>query len=277
MSGSPGWLSGRSAGARGARSRSGRTARAVRAVVSSAAIVAVLTTAACGDGSSKKSSSSSREITVSAAASLTEPFTEIAHQFEAQHKGVKVTLNFGGSAQLAQQIVSGAPADVFAAASTATMRQASSKIVGEPAVFTRNFLQIAVPAANPGKVTGLADFARKDLRLAVCLEQVPCGAAAKQVFAAAHLNAQPDSFEEDVKAVLTKVELGEVDAGLVYRTDILAAGEKVRGIEFPEAVQAVNDYLIATVSDSPDAKQFVQFVRSDAGRGIMAKAGFQAP
>jgi molybdate transport system substrate-binding protein len=129
-------------------------------------------------------------------------------------------------------------------------------------------------------VTGLADFAREDLTLAVCAPQVPCGAAAEQVFAAAGITARPDSQEEDVRAALTKVQLGEVDAALVYATDVAAAGDQVEGIEFPEAEQAVNEYPIAVLDDAPNpaaARAWVDLVRSDAGQRALADAGFRAP
>jgi molybdate transport system substrate-binding protein len=149
-----------------------------------------------------------------------------------------------------------------------------------PVVFTKNVLEIAVPPGNPGHVTGLADFAKPDLTLAVCAPQVPCGAAAQRVFAAAHVSARPDTQEQDVKAALTKVELGEVDAALVYATDVKAAGGKVEGVEFPEAQDAVNSYPICVLKAAPNAagaRAFVDLVRSPAGRQALADAGFRAP
>ncbi|HEX5493560.1 MAG TPA: molybdate ABC transporter substrate-binding protein [Mycobacteriales bacterium] len=254
-----------------------------------AALVAVLAVlAACGSGGSGGAggaggsggkAAAQRTITVSAAASLTGTFTSLAHQFEASHQNVKVSLNFGGSAQLAQQIVSGAPVDVFASASQATMDQVATanKATGKPTVFVRNVLEIAVPPGNPAKIKGIADFGRDPLRLAVCLPKVPCGAAAQKIFTLTHVRARPDTFEDDVKGVLTKVELGEADAGLVYRTDVAAAGSKVQGIDFPEAGKVVNSYPIVAVSDSVDAAQFIAFVLSNTGRSVMSKAGFQQP
>lgn len=253
------------------------------------AALAVL--AACGSGRSTGSAGSAgsagsggraaatRTITVSAAASLTETFTTLAHRFEASHRNVKVSLNFGGSAQLAQQVVSGAPVDVFASASQKTMDQVTKvgRASGKPTVFVRNVLEIAVPPGNPARIRGLADFGRDSLRLAVCLPTVPCGAAAQKLFTLSHVDARPDTLEDDVKGVLTKVELGEADAGLVYRTDVAAAGSKVAGIDFPEAGKVVNSYPIVAVSDSVDAAQFIAFVLSDTGRSVMSKAGFQQP
>jgi molybdate transport system substrate-binding protein len=221
-------------------------------------------------------------LTVYAAASLTESFTELGADFEAANPGVKVTFNFAGSSALAQQINSGAPADVFASASPATMKQVgdAGKLTGSPITFAKNVLEIVVPKGNPAKVTGLADFGKADLKIALCAEQVPCGAAARKVFEAVGVTAAPDTLEQDVKAVLTKVKLGEVDAALVYRTDVRSAGAAVEGIEFPEAAQAVNDYPVAPLAEAPNtaaAKAFVDFVLSAKGRGVLSDAGFAAP
>jgi molybdate transport system substrate-binding protein len=221
-------------------------------------------------------------LTVFAAASLTESFTELGDDFEAANPGVRVAFNFAGSSALARQIDSGAPADVFASASTATMEQVGEAggLTGAATTFARNELEIVVPKGNPAKVTGLTDLGRADLKIALCAEQVPCGAAAKQVFGTAGVTAAPDTLEQDVKAALTKVKLGEVDAALVYRTDVKAAGSEVEGIEFAEAAEAVNDYPIAALAKAPNAvaaKAFVDFVLSDAGRSVLSGAGFAAP
>lgn len=220
-------------------------------------------------------------VTVFAAASLSEAFEEIADAFTAEHPGVTVTLSFGGSSGLATQLVQGAPADVFASANTQTMEQ----VVDEGLVlgaqnFATNTLEIAVPAGNPGDVAALADFARPELIVALCAPEVPCGAAAVSVLDEAGVAASVDTYEQDVKAVLTKVVLGEVDAGLVYSTDVLAAGEAVEGIEFAEAARAVVSYPIAALTRAPNpnaAQQFVAFVLSDAGQKILQEAGFGAP
>jgi molybdate transport system substrate-binding protein len=151
---------------------------------------------------------------------------------------------------------------------------------GEPTVFAANVLQIAVPAGNPAGVTGPADFAREELALAVCAPDVPCGAASEDVFAAAGVTPLPDTQEEDVRAALTKVELGEVDAALVYATDVTAAGDAVEGIAFPEAEDAVNDYPLVTLAEAPNAdaaRAFVDLVLSDEGQQALDAAGFRAP
>lgn len=237
------------------------------------ALVAVVA-AAC---SSPGAGSGEDAVTVYAAASLTEVFTELGDGFQAAHPGVRVAFNFGGSSALAQQIDQGAPADVFAAASPATMEQVADS-VDRPVTFARNRLEIAVPRGNPAGIAGLADFGREEVEIALCAQQVPCGAAAGEVFRRAGVTARPDTLEQDVKAALTKVRLGEVDAALVYRTDVRAAGGEVEGIEFPEAAQAVNDYPIAPlVRGAQRGRQFVDFVLSDAGRAALTGAGFEVP
>lgn len=260
----------------------------------SAGPIAVLTTAlvmvvaGCGGGSTgnapapqSPSSGPAGKITVFAAASLTDTFTALGRDFEATHPGAEVTFSFGASSTLADQIVQGAPADVFAAANETTMEKvAAAGEASDARPFATNTLQIAVPAGNPGKITGLADFGNADLRLAVCAPQVPCGAAADQVFAAAKVNAKPDTLERDVKAALQKVELDEVDAALVYRTDVIAAGSKVQGISFPEADSAVNRYPISPLRASQNAaaaRAFVDLVRSPEGQRVLTAAGFGPP
>ncbi|NGY59857.1 molybdate ABC transporter substrate-binding protein [Lentzea sp. NEAU-D13] len=243
--------------------------------------VAALLLAGCGSTTASPTTGVNGEITVFAAASLTESFTELGKEFEAAHPGTKVTFNFAGSSALAQQINKGAPADVFASAAPANMKQVTDTgaITATPATFAKNTLQIAVPEGNPGKVTGLADFAKADLKIALCAEQVPCGAAAKKVFEAAKITAAPDTLEQDVKAVLTKVSLGEVDAALVYRTDV-KANDKVEGVDFAEADKAVNDYPIALIAKAPNAaaaQAFVDYVLSGEGRKVLTEAGFAAP
>jgi molybdate transport system substrate-binding protein len=232
-------------------------------------------------GSASAPAGGAEEVTVFAAASLTGTFTELGKAFEAAHPGTTVKFNFGSSATLAQQIVQGAPADVFAAASPATMKTVTdASMASSPATFVRNKLQIAVPADNPAKVDELKDLTDARVKVALCAEQVPCGAAAVKALDAAGLKVTPVTLEQDVKATLTKVELGEVDAALVYKTDVIASAGKVTGIAFPEADQAINDYPIATLAKAPagdTAKQFVDLVLSQQGKDVLTKAGFEAP
>ncbi|MFF0326464.1 molybdate ABC transporter substrate-binding protein [Nonomuraea angiospora] len=222
-----------------------------------------------------------KEVTVFAAASLTGTFTDLGKTFEAAHPGTTVKFNFGSSATLAQQITQGAPADVFAAASPATMKTVTdASLASAPTTFVRNKLEIAVPKDNPAKVDELKDLTDSKVKVALCAEQVPCGAAAIKALDAAGLKVKPVTLEQDVKATLTKVELGEVDAALVYKTDVIASAGKVQGIEFPEADKAINDYPIATLAKAPAgdlAKQFVDLVLSQQGKDVLTKAGFEAP
>lgn len=220
------------------------------------------------------------DVVVLAAASLTESFSQLGADFQTENPGVTVIFSFGASSALAQQVVSGAPGDLFASASPTTMATVTDAGLarGEPVVFVRNRLQIAVPAGNPGGVTGLADFADADLTIALCAEEAPCGAAAAKAFTAAGITPAPDTLEQDVKATLTKVELGEVDAALVYRTDVRAAADTVEGINFPESGDAINDYPIVLLADAPNAEAaqaFLDYVLSEVGLQVLADAGFE--
>ncbi|MEV0651103.1 molybdate ABC transporter substrate-binding protein [Phytomonospora sp. NPDC050363] len=222
------------------------------------------------------------EITVFAAASLTGAFTAIGADFEAAHPGAKVTFNFAGSSGLATQINQGAPADVFASAAPANMTAVADagNLDGDPVTFAGNQLVIVVPEGNPKAVTGPADLARPDVKVALCAEQVPCGAAAVKALDAAAVAVTPVTFEQDVKSALSKVTLGEVDAALVYRTDAQAASGDVDAVEFPESASAVNEYPIAVLKAAPakeTAKAFVAYVLSDPAKKVLADAGFQAP
>ena len=259
-----------------------------------AVLVAVaLGTAACGgsedDAAAGATSSGSPDgggltgtLTLFAAASLTDVFTGLGQRLEEENPELTVRFTFAGSSALATQLTQGAPADVFASANPAQMAVVTDAGLAEggPTVFTANVLQIAVPAGNPAGIAGLADFAREELALAVCAPDVPCGAASEDVFAAAGVTPRPDTQEEDVRAALTKVELGEVDAALVYATDVAAAGDAVEGIAFPEAEDAVNDYPLVTLAAAPNAEAaeaFVDLVLSGEGQQALEDAGFRAP
>jgi molybdate transport system substrate-binding protein len=214
-------------------------------------------------------------VTVFAAASLSETFTELADEFMAENPAVSIQFSFGGSSGLAQQIIEGAPADVFAAASPATMALVTDAgVAATPVTFAANYLEIAVPAGNPGGVHGVDDFARPDLAIALCAVEVPCGAASAAVFADGGIVPSVDTYEQDVKAVLTKITLGEVDAGLVYVTDVMAAGAAVEGIALDSNPV---DYPIATLTDSAAAQAFVDYVRGTKGQAVLAAAGFVTP
>ena len=241
------------------------------------------------DGAGAQGAGFSGGLTVLAAASLTDVFEEIAVSFEEEHPEVEVTFNFAGSSELAQQINSGAPADVFAAADIDTMEQVAegegleadwAAEHGEDGlVFVTNSLTIAVPPGNPAGLEKFADLAEDDVTVAFCAEEVPCGAATSMALESADLEVAPATLEEDVRAVLTKVELNEVDAGLVYATDVISAEGRVEGLEFGEAEEAVNDYPIGVLaaSGAPGlAAAWVEFVTTK-GAPILREAGFGTP
>ena len=214
-----------------------------------------------------------------AAASLTETFTGLEKQFEAANPGVDVTLNYAGSSDLAQQIVNGAPADVFAAASDATMKTVTDAglATAPPKIFATNVLQIATAPGNPKGIASFADLAKPDLKVVVCAPQVPCGAAAQKIEQATGVDIRPVSEEADVKSTLGKVTSGDADAGLVYVTDVDAAGAGVEGVNFTEAGQATTNYPIAVLRNAPQpqlAQQFSDLVTGDAGRRALQDAGF---
>jgi molybdate transport system substrate-binding protein len=223
----------------------------------------------------------SGDITVFAAASLTESFTELGKQFESANPGTKVTFSFGASSALAQQINSGAPADVFASASPKNMDQVvDAGGASNPKVFATNKMELATPPNNPAHIASVNDLAKSSVKTALCQPQVPCGSVAQQVFTNAKITVKPVTLEPDVKSVLTKVQLGEVDAGMVYVTDVKAAGDKVKGVEISDDVNASTDYPIAALAksgNSAGASAFVDLVLSSAGKGVLSAAGFQAP
>jgi molybdate transport system substrate-binding protein len=193
---------------------------------------------------------------------------------------VTVTFSFGASSTLAQQIESGSPGDVFASADERTMNSVAqaSDVRGTPKIFALNKLEIAVAPGDPKRIAGLADLARRDLQVALCAPQVPCGAFAAQALARARVTVPRASQEQDVKAVLTKVRLGEADAGIVYATDVRAAGSSVAGVAIPDSLNVVARYPIVLLrSASPAAQGFVDFVLSPAGAAILRRYGFSIP
>jgi molybdate transport system substrate-binding protein len=237
-----------------------------------------------GSGGSPSSSAAklSGTVTVFAAASLEESFTALGETFEKKHPGTEVSFNFGGSDTLAASITSGAPADVFASASPRTMTTVTDAgaAAGTPSAFARNQLEIATLPGNPGGISSLADLTRSGLKVVLCDRTVPCGAATRKALEASGLELTPASYEQDVKSALTKVELKEADAAVVYKTDVKAAGDKVEGVDFPESAEAVNDYPIALLEQAPNAdagRAFVELVKSAEGRRVLTEAGFRAP
>ncbi|WP_416531672.1 molybdate ABC transporter substrate-binding protein [Streptomyces coelicoflavus] len=232
--------------------------------------------------SSSSSAKVSGQVTVFAAASLKESFTTLGETFEKQHPGTEVTFNFAGSDTLAASITGGAPADVFASASPKTMATVTDAgaAAGTPVTFVRNRLEIATLPGNPDRISSLKDLTGSGLKVVLCDKTVPCGAAARKALDASGLELTPVSYEQDVKAALTKVELKEADAAVVYKTDVKAAGDKVTGVDFPESAEAVNDYPITVLENAPNpgaAKAFIELVKSAEGQRVLTGAGFRTP
>jgi molybdate transport system substrate-binding protein len=255
------------------------------------ACVPALMLAACGDDDDDDSASAAEapagestlegDLTVFAAASLTDAFDEVGAAFEEANPDVSIEFNYGASSALREQILAGAPADVFASANASNMDQVvETGAATDPQDFVTNQLQIVVPAENPGGVAGLDDLANADLLIGLCAEEVPCGEFGREALANAQITPSVDTNEPDVRALLTKVEAGELDAGIVYVTDVLAAGDAVEGIDIPADVNVTATYPIAALSDAGNAEvaaAFVEFVLSDDGQEILESYGFDSP
>jgi molybdate transport system substrate-binding protein len=255
------------------------------------ACVPALMLAACGDDDDDDSASATEapagestlegDLTVFAAASLTDAFDEVGTAFEEANPDVSIEFNYGASSALREQILAGAPADVFASANASNMDQVvDTGAATDPQDFVTNQLQIVVPAENPRGVAGLDDFADADLLIGLCAEEVPCGEFGREALASAQVTPSVDTNEPDVRALLTKVEAGELDAGIVYVTDVLAAGDAVEGIDIPADVNVTATYPIAALSDAGNAEvaaAFVEFVLSDDGQEILESYGFDRP
>ena len=272
--------------------------RALPLLLGGTAMLLTLTACSSSDDSSSPSASDSASgapsasasaspqvtgsVTVFAAASLKETFTALGKQFETAYPGTKVTFNFGGSDTLAASITAGAPADVFAAASPATMKTVTDAGDGQgtPSTFVRNQLEIATLPGNPQHIATLKDLTKSGLKVALCAKTVPCGAAAQKALTASSLQLTPVSYEQDVKSALTKVELKEADAAVVYQTDVNTAGGKVQGVNFPESAKAINEYPIAPLKGAPNphgAAAFIALVKSAEGQKVLNQAGFLNP
>lgn len=236
----------------------------------------------CGGGAA----GADGELLVFAAASLTDAFSDVGEAFAEANPGTEVQLNTGASSSLRVQVLDGAPADVFAPADPSHLDplRRAGQLEGDGEVFARNRLQLVVPAGNPGRVAGLADLAQDDLLVGLCAEGVPCGDLARAALAAAGVTAAVDTAEPDVRSLLSKVEAGELDVGVVYRTDVAAAGDAVEGIDLPDGLGGRDDvvatYRIAVLAGAPEpdlARAFVDFVTGPDGRAILAEHGFDAP
>ncbi len=254
----------------------------------SSLIVSLVALSACGhttattDTAGTRLPSVSGEVVVFAASSLTEAFAEMADAFSAANPDAHVTFNFAGSGDLVTQITEGAPADVFVSADDANMLKLvdAGENAADPVVIARNTFQIIVGPGNPKGITGLADLADGDLIVVLCADTVPCGKGAAKVLANAGVTMTPASLEDKVKSVVTKVTAGEADAGIVFVTDVIAAGDAALGVDIPTDVNVISNYPVVLTKEATNAEAaqaFVDFVASEAGQAILAKYGFLAP
>jgi molybdate transport system substrate-binding protein len=251
------------------------------------AALALLLTVACGGAASQSSPSPSADqvtgnLTVLAAASLTDAFNTIGGQFKAKHSGVDVKFSYAGSPTLVTQIQQGAPADLFASADQPNMQKVvdGGLSSGAPKVFARNKLEIVVQAGNPKQIQSVADLAKPGLKVDVCAPGVPCGTYSTTVFSKAAVKVTPVSQEDNVKAVVTKVSLGEADAGIVYTTDVQSGGSKVNGVTIPDDQNVTATYPIVQLKAAANAKTaqaFIEFVTGSVGQKTLAGYGFLSP
>lgn len=266
--------------------------RSLRRTLVGGLLVGALALTACASGgapadgagggeASGAPSEVSGELRIFAAASLGTAFDELAMQFEQEHPDLDVLpISYDGSSTLATQIIEGAPADVFASADESNMQKVvDAGLAGDPALFASNTLVIAVPAGNPGGVTGVADLADPALTVVLCAPEVPCGAASTALLEANDVAVSAAGVEQNVTAVLTKVAAGEADAGLVYATDVRERAD-VEPIAAAGVDDVVNRYPVAALTEAANpaaADAFVAFVLSDAGRAVLERLGFGAP
>jgi molybdate transport system substrate-binding protein len=251
-----------------------------------------LAAAACGDGGGDGGRSGATAtgatgpggevegtVTVLAASSLTDAFDDIADGFEAAHPGTTLEVSYGGSSALRDQVLSGQPADVLASASGSVADELveAGATDGAPQEFATNRLEVVVPAGPPPRLEGHADLGDDGKLVGLCAEEVPCGSFGRQALANAGVTPAPDTNEPDVRSLLDKVAAGELDAGLVYVTDVASAGSAVEGIEVPDDVNVVAEYPIVALADAPNpdgAAAFVDYVLSDEGQAVLANHGF---
>ena len=250
-----------------------------RTLVAALALLALVP--ACGDDDD--SAGSSGAVTVFAAASLTDAFTEIGDAFMSANPDAEVTFNFAASSELVTQInEGGAPADVFASADQNNMTKLidAGTNASDPVVFATNLLEIIVEPGNPQGITEMVDLGNDDLITVVCAPEVPCGKYAQQIFDNAKVTVKPVSLEQNVKAVVTKVTAGEADAGIVYVTDVTAAGDQAEGVAIPADINVLGEYPIAATKEAPNPKSaqaFIDFVLSEQGQKILDSYGFLPP
>jgi molybdate transport system substrate-binding protein len=246
----------------------------LRSAVALAALLTLLPLTACGGGNDDTT------ITVLAASSLTGTFTELGREFEDQHPGVTVKFAFDSSATLAQQATQGAPADVLATADTTTMDSAESAQATTPKNFATNVMVLATPADNPANVHAFSDLDKSSVKYVMCVPTAPCGAVGQALLDQDHITGKPVSQEVDVKSVLAKLTEGEADAGLVYTTDAVAAGNQVTALPIPGSAKQITTYPIVTLQQSEHgdlAQDFVDLVTGSTGQQVLEKAGFGKP
>ncbi len=230
----------------------------------------ILLLASCATDAAEK-------VTVSAASSLQDAFIGIEAAFEEANRDIDVVLNFGASSSLREQILSGAPVDVFASADEKNMLLVSEAANLDPVVFATNSMVIAVPESNPAAIAGLEDLSRAEVYVGLCNSAVPCGSLAREVLGLAGVEPSVDSDEPNVRSLLTKIEASELDVGIVYVTDVLAR-TAVEGIAIPDRFNVTTDLPIAVLPEAPpSAGLFMDFVLSDEGRQILADQGFSVP
>lgn len=247
-------------------------------------VAAALLTAGCSTSAAGGESPAAGELTgtltIFAAASLKESFDELRGIYQQRYPHVNVPeITYDGSSTLVTQLQDGAPADVFASADEKNMDKIADLITGR-VDFATNTLRIAVAPGNPKHITSLADIAAPGILTVICAAEVPCGTASRTALHAAGVDLKPASEEQNVTAVLTKVETGNADAGLVYATDIHSADGAVDGVDFPESAHAVNTYPIAALKDSKNAaaaQAFIDLVVSAEGQKALAAVGFGKP
>ncbi|MFF0074286.1 molybdate ABC transporter substrate-binding protein [Streptomyces sp. NPDC005494] len=251
-----------------------------RGVAAASTAALLFTLAACGGDDGDKDAAAPRtELTVLAASSLTDVFTTAEAAYEKEHPGTKLTFSFAGSQELAAQVRQGAPADALVTADTRTMDGLEPE-TGTPTVIAKNRLVIVTGEGNPEKVQGLPDLADPSLKVVLAAPEVPVGRYAEQILDAQRIEVKPVSQEPNVRAVLSKVELGEADAGLVYRTDTTVATDKVDAVDIPDAQNAIASYPAATLKSSEHAEAaaaFVSWLSSPEAQKILQDAGFQKP
>ena len=259
-----------------------RTARRLRALgvaVLTASVAIGCSTSGADGGGGDTTAAAGATVTVLAAASLSEPFGDLARRYESEHPGVRVRVSFGSSTKLAQQVAQGAPADVVALAGTRVLAQLPEE-ARDPArrtIVARNVLEIATPPDDAAGVSGLADLARPDVAVVLCVETAPCGSAADEVLGRAGVAANVVSREVDVRSTLAKIALAEADAAIVYHSDVVTARGRVRGVPIPAALNTTLDYPLVRLSDDVHPTAFAALVSGPAGQAALVDAGFLAP